>query len=398
MPENDLPTPSERGLSPEVLPPVKTVRIGPWAVTHSSVRVVLKTASAIALLGMAGWFFQNFLQLRGVVDLRASRIDLAFLGGSLLAAGWILTSGLTHKVIVRALIVPLLVAGLWGLDAWAPKPAVVVEPNRISFDGSIPQEMLQFIVRNETDSFTYEVQLKLKLSKGSWFDDSTHNIPVGSFRPIIEGSTLSDVRGLRCVDRKQQPTMVIWIYRMEPHGIREINVIHKQSSHAAIEAAISYFTRTPAPRMGDPTQATGTYHFDEPLSCDGHFAVESTPPPMQIHPWRLRAQILPEILTDIAKLDATIPVNTDLYVCRLELSAPQTGCTGTVTVQDGQPKPVVYMDGTPIQPGQIIKPIEAPYIQACRMFANGIKIKGKSLCLGKSNGINIEISGSWKSR
>jgi hypothetical protein len=42
------------------------------------------------------------------------------------AAGWVVTVGTKRKSLLRTLIAMLLVAGVWGLDRWAPKPHVAV--------------------------------------------------------------------------------------------------------------------------------------------------------------------------------------------------------------------------------------------------------------------------------
>jgi hypothetical protein len=62
---------------PEVLPPERLglVRVWRWDVPIRT----FKTARVIGVGGLIvllGWLFQNFLQLRGVVNLLLSRIDL----------------------------------------------------------------------------------------------------------------------------------------------------------------------------------------------------------------------------------------------------------------------------------------------------------------------------------
>lgn len=72
----------------------------------------------LSLLGFAGWLLQNFLQLRGVVNLIASRIDLSFLFLTLVLFGWLITS----RKLYRSATVILCLFVVTGLDVWAPKP------------------------------------------------------------------------------------------------------------------------------------------------------------------------------------------------------------------------------------------------------------------------------------
>jgi hypothetical protein len=84
-------------------------------------RSVARFVSVASLLGFAGWLLQNFLQLRSVVDLLASRIDLGFLWLSCSMIGWILTASVHRRTTWRIAIVASFLAVL-GFDAWAPKP------------------------------------------------------------------------------------------------------------------------------------------------------------------------------------------------------------------------------------------------------------------------------------
>ena len=73
-------------------------------------------------LSFAGWLLQNFFQLRGIVNLLASRIDLAFLAICLVGVLWVLTLASRYKLVLRIIIGPLLILGVVGLDWLAPKP------------------------------------------------------------------------------------------------------------------------------------------------------------------------------------------------------------------------------------------------------------------------------------
>jgi hypothetical protein len=73
---------------PEILPPEKNegivlpgdrqlVQMWRWRVTPK-MAALIRAGMAIPAIGVAGWLLQNFLQLRGVVNLAASRVDLFF--------------------------------------------------------------------------------------------------------------------------------------------------------------------------------------------------------------------------------------------------------------------------------------------------------------------------------
>jgi hypothetical protein len=75
-------------------------------------------------IAVAGWLVQNFLQLRGVVNLTASRVDLAFIVLALFVAGFALTIGWRHKRIWRLAIFVFLAMGAFVVDHSVPKPQV----------------------------------------------------------------------------------------------------------------------------------------------------------------------------------------------------------------------------------------------------------------------------------
>src|ERR1700675_1400744 len=80
----------------------------------------------------------EFLSLRGVVDVNASRLVLfaawgcgvviicAFAWGKGIRAKW-------RTVFSGSL---LLAVVLWALDLWAPKPEIIVDPSRLLFESS----------------------------------------------------------------------------------------------------------------------------------------------------------------------------------------------------------------------------------------------------------------------
>src|SRR6476660_4405669 len=85
---------------PEERPLVQIVH---WRVTPK-VAALIKATMVAPAIAVAGWLVQNFLQLRGVVNLTASRVDLAFIVLALFVAGFALTIGWRHKRIWRLAI------------------------------------------------------------------------------------------------------------------------------------------------------------------------------------------------------------------------------------------------------------------------------------------------------
>ncbi|HLH03662.1 MAG TPA: hypothetical protein VKX25_12890 [Bryobacteraceae bacterium] len=92
-----------------------------WAVPKK--QLAAATISVAGLLSFLLWLLSYFLQLRGVVDLVASRIVLALMWAVALAGVWIITMLFPKgKRMIRAMAALVLLAGVMWLDAWAPKP------------------------------------------------------------------------------------------------------------------------------------------------------------------------------------------------------------------------------------------------------------------------------------
>ena len=81
--------------------------------------IVVKFAFITGLLGFSGWCFQNFLSLRGVVDVAASRVFLTLMCVGLLLAWWITAA--SFKRFVKIAISILIIGAIFGIDWWAPK-------------------------------------------------------------------------------------------------------------------------------------------------------------------------------------------------------------------------------------------------------------------------------------
>src|SRR5579864_1350785 len=121
-----IPDEENRGLVPEIVPTGQKLRVGQWAMPVTARQFfVIKAGCVLALLSFAGWLLQNFFQLRGVVDLLVSRIDLGFLWLCLFLVGWAVTFGFNRKGLMRAAIGVVALAVVIGLDVWAPKPKTV---------------------------------------------------------------------------------------------------------------------------------------------------------------------------------------------------------------------------------------------------------------------------------
>lgn len=110
---------------------VRSVSILRWRVTPKSANWI-KFGSVSGLLVFAGWLLQNFFQLRGIVNLLASRIDLFVLGLVAFLMGVALTIGLRRKRLLRVLIGVSVFAGVVVIDVVSPKSAqlaITAPPN-----------------------------------------------------------------------------------------------------------------------------------------------------------------------------------------------------------------------------------------------------------------------------
>jgi len=108
----------------EVLAPItETVQLWRWQVSPTTAKLI-KLGAAIPLLGLAGWLIQNFLQLRGFVNLLASRIDLACLGACVFSMVYLLTIGVQNRLAWRITMGVLIVVIAVGFDWLIPKPTV----------------------------------------------------------------------------------------------------------------------------------------------------------------------------------------------------------------------------------------------------------------------------------
>jgi len=109
----------------EILPPDNKglVQVWWWQVKPTAAKVI-KVGAAIPAITAAGYFLQNFLQLRGVVNLTASRIDLAFMALCVFLGACAVTIGLRRKRLWRIIIGIAIFLAAVGIDRWIPKPPI----------------------------------------------------------------------------------------------------------------------------------------------------------------------------------------------------------------------------------------------------------------------------------
>jgi hypothetical protein len=107
----------------EVLPPDRTglVQMWWWRVQPKTARII-RIGAAVPALGCAAWLLQNFLQLRGVVNLTASRIDLGFLTLCILFVAYVITVGSPQGLKWRVIFFPVIVLLAFAVDQLTPKP------------------------------------------------------------------------------------------------------------------------------------------------------------------------------------------------------------------------------------------------------------------------------------
>src|ERR1700723_2687349 len=120
---------------PEILPPEREVQVWRWRVTPRTAKFI-KIGTALPAIGVAGYFVQNFLQLRGIVNLLLSRIDLALVAGCVLIAGCALTIGVRKQLTWRIAIFITVVGAAFAIDWLSPKPPI--EHARLEIGKVIP--------------------------------------------------------------------------------------------------------------------------------------------------------------------------------------------------------------------------------------------------------------------
>jgi hypothetical protein len=115
-------------INTEILPPDGgLVWMWRWRVQPKTARII-KVAATIPAIGCAAWLLQNFLQLRGVVNLMASRIDLSFLTLCILFVAYVVTEGSQQKLKWRLILSAAIVLLAIAVDRLTPMPTITSIP------------------------------------------------------------------------------------------------------------------------------------------------------------------------------------------------------------------------------------------------------------------------------
>jgi len=129
----------------EVLPPVPSelVTIGRWRVSPRTAAWI-KVGTATPAIAWAGWLLQNFIQLRGIVNLLASRVDLALLALCIFVIGCIFTIGMKRKRFWRTIIVIVVIIAAIATDVFTPKPkeAAQIQISALPISTAASQEII----------------------------------------------------------------------------------------------------------------------------------------------------------------------------------------------------------------------------------------------------------------
>jgi hypothetical protein len=175
--------------------------------------------------------------------------------------------------VIAFLLGSLVVVGcLYTVDRrYSPDlPTVMVDPTKVLYDAQVHREFFTFLVRNQTDSYVYTVQLKLRMPIGSSQNEFSFDLTPDSRKPIVEGSPLADIGGVRCESSlDHRPIAIFLIYRIEPHGVREVKVTHDVDSESRIDASVTTFSMISPPRTDDIKTMFGNIHIDEKMACNG---------------------------------------------------------------------------------------------------------------------------------
>jgi hypothetical protein len=153
-----------------VVPDEPPIHIAGWTIPRQRLKTIARYFSVVGLLGVAGWFIQNFLQVRGVVNLFASRL---FLGAAVLFLALAVLALMAlwgrPRIWIRILVVLMLIGVGVAVDYCTPKPSpkplTVVELQVICDDGLLPIHIPNGSSINilEVNPFTFKSNAGLKL-------------------------------------------------------------------------------------------------------------------------------------------------------------------------------------------------------------------------------------------
>ena len=145
----------------EILPPDNSglVQIWRWRVTPNNARLI-KFGAVLPALAFAGWLLQNFLQLRGVVNLLASRIVLGVLALCIFFVVCVLTIGLERKLTWRLVVGVVIVLLTLGTDRLAPIPQLQMSPAATITKPPTATEIAEEVAKKVPRQHDMQVQLE----------------------------------------------------------------------------------------------------------------------------------------------------------------------------------------------------------------------------------------------
>jgi hypothetical protein len=208
------------GEPPEIIPPDSKE---PIAVGSSQTRAIVRKAvigvSAVFLFSVVLWCLNQFLSLRGVVNVVASRIVLGFMW--LAGAVLVLLGAKTLPFIKRRKLVAILgslfwILGVGALDWWAPKPPPLAADAKTS---STPTPIAKLATPTPTTTPVVSSTPGLTPRRVTPFSIVSGTAIVSDFReawafgiaPWTEGNVLHPIHFAHCLtitNIKSTPTMI----------------------------------------------------------------------------------------------------------------------------------------------------------------------------------------------
>jgi hypothetical protein len=217
-------------------------------------RPVWRALSAAGLLGVAAWFASQFFQLRGYVNMLASRIDLAIFIFLILGALRITLLTLPQKRIVLAFIlsVPIVIGAVVVDKLTLPNLfALEVYPKQFQFiNPPMPNEMFTVTVSNKEDHSIYMVQFSLRIDdKTAKPNDFILSIPPGSIKILGKSKdgtrSVADIILFRCHDRKGRFLFVFFIPHLNAKESRDVTITSINHTTTVVYTEPTYYDEKP---------------------------------------------------------------------------------------------------------------------------------------------------------
>jgi hypothetical protein len=184
--------------------------------------------------------------------------------------------GLLFKCLVSLLGVSMLIAISWPVvkSQYLTDRPVTIYPREVVFTSPVAHDNYLFRVASNSDSDLYSVEIEFRMADPLLtFDDLALEIPTGSVKPMIEGSKLADIRGLKCQDANGHRLMLLSIYRLAPHESREISFTRKRPQRIALTASVAYFSEEVQSRIAEPNKMKETFHINERMTCSSAMGI-----------------------------------------------------------------------------------------------------------------------------